>query len=88
MNQDLAGIVTIIASCVLILIIISFKEKMGFLIRFVCRGVVLSAMIYGVNQALFFFGITMVVGINYVTFLTCAILGFPGVCLLYGLIFL
>ena len=34
------------------------------------------------------FGITPVIGINAITVLTSAILGFPGVCLLFGISFL
>jgi inhibitor of the pro-sigma K processing machinery len=86
--EQLAGMKWILAICALILLIIFMKEKMGFVVRIVCRGVLCSALIWAANQALFFFGMTPVLGINPATVLTSAILGFPGVCLLFGIAFL
>lgn len=86
--EQITGMTWILAVCGLVLFIVFMKEKLGFVIRFVCRGILCSAFIWATNQALFFFGIQSMIGINAATVLTSAILGFPGVCLLYGISFL
>lgn len=86
--EQTIGMTWILAVCVLVLMIVFLKEKLGFVIRIVSRGIICSAFIWAANQALFYFGITPVIGINAITVLTSAILGFPGVCLLFGISFL
>lgn len=81
--EQTTGMAYIMAVCALILFIIFTKEKLGLLVRFVCRAVVSAALIWGINQVLFLMGIPALVGVNLVTVLTSAILGFPGLCLLY-----
>ncbi|MBE5872028.1 MAG: hypothetical protein E7294_12350 [Lachnospiraceae bacterium] len=68
----------------LILMILFLKEKLSFFIRLAGRGILCTALLWGMDQALFFFGIQAVPGINPWTVLTGTILGFPGLCLLFG----
>ena len=81
------GMTWIAGVCGLILMIIFMKEKLSFIIRLICRGVVCTALIWAVDQALFFFGFSTVPGLNLWTVLTAAILGLPGVCLLFGVFY-
>jgi len=74
--------------CLLILGILFFKNKAEYLIRILLRGVIGTALIYGVNQVLTYIGIETLVGVNPVTVLTSMILGIPGVCALYFMLFL
>lgn len=85
--EQTTGMTWILAVCALVLFIVFMKEKLGFVVRLVCRGIFYSAFIWAANQALFFFGIQSVIGINLITVLTSAVLGFPGVCLLFGISF-
>lgn len=70
---------------VMIVFIINTKQKIGLVIRFLLRGIVYTGLILLVNHGLFLLKIGVQVGINPTTVLTSATLGFPGVCLLYGL---
>lgn len=58
------------------------------MLRFLCRGVVGSACIYGFSLLSGFTGILLPVGVNVLTFLCCALLGLPGLLLVYGLSFI
>lgn len=58
------------------------------MLRFLCRGVLGTLCIYGLNWVAASFGLVLSVGMNLVTFLSCAILGLPGLLLVYGLSFI
>ena len=79
---------TIAGVCLLILGILFFKNKANYLIRILLRGAIGSALIYAVNQVLTYIGIETLPGINPVTVLTSMILGIPGVCALYMILFI
>ena len=53
--------------------------------RFLGRAVLGMLMIYGINQFLISQDISVYLGMNPISFLTCGILGIPGVALLYGI---
>lgn len=57
------------------------------MLRFLVRGAVGAGCVSLISFALTIFGIVIPVGINMVTFLSCAFLGFPGILLVYGLYF-
>jgi len=86
--KDLSAYMIIAGVCLLILGILFFKNKAEYLIRILLRGVIGTALIYGVNQVLTYIGIETLVGVNPVTVLTSMILGIPGVCALYFMLFL
>lgn len=71
-----------------IFIILFFKEQIRALLTIMIRGCLYLAFIWSINQVLFYFGIAIEVGLGPISFLTCAILGFPGACTLFGLYFL
>lgn len=69
----------------LILIFAAVKRKSALLINFVLRGILGTIAIYLVNEAILWQGAACNIGINPLTVLTSASLGFPGVLLLYGI---
>ncbi len=77
----IAGVVLIS----LILILIGVKNKSTLIINFVLRGILGTITIYLVNETILWQGQNFAIGINPVTVLTSASLGFPGVLLLYGI---
>lgn len=85
--DEIWGICFIIFMCLLVLMIVFFRNKLASIIRFLTRGAVGGFLIYGVNNLLLTYGIPLAVGINPLTVLTGAILGIPGVCLLYAVAF-
>ena len=80
----LTGIVMAVAVCGVILVMIAVKTKTEWLLNVCVRGVLGAIAIFFVNSFLEKQGIDAGVGINAMTVLTSAILGFPGVAALYG----
>ena len=79
------GASMIIVMCVVILCVISLRRKAEFLLNFMLRGVVGMISIFFINEMLAAQNFSVMVGINPWTALTSAILGLPGVALLYGI---
>ena len=73
-----------VAVCGVILVMIAVKTKTEWLLNVCVRGVLGAIAIFFVNSFLEKQGIDAGVGINAMTVLTSAILGFPGVAALYG----
>lgn len=61
------------------------SKKSVIFITFLLRGIVCALLIYFANMGLAAAGLSIAVGINSASLLTCAILGFPGFLLLYGI---
>lgn len=80
-----SGAVIIVGMCVIVLAIVAFRRKAEIFINFLMRGVLGTLAMYCVNLLLAGSGLAVAVGINPITILTTAILGFPGVILLYGI---
>jgi len=83
---EIAGAAIIMVVCILVCLITYMKRKMalftGCLIR-MGTGVGLICLTNYVLQAN---GISLYVGVGPVSLLTSAILGIPGVCMLYGML--
>lgn len=62
-----------------------FLKKSSIFITFLLRGILCALAIYFVNMGFSAAGIPIAVGINSASLLTSAILGFPGLLLLYGI---
>lgn len=58
------------------------------MLRLLSRGAIGSLCIYGITALSASLGIALSVGVNLFTFLSCAILGLPGLLLVYGLSFI
>ncbi len=79
------GMGSIILICAIVLGIVLLKKKVEIILNFLLRGVFGGILIYFINAALLYMEIEIQVGINVTSLLTCAILGFPGVCMLFGI---
>ncbi len=78
-------IVTVISFLIVILI---GRKRPDYAINFFLRIGLCYVAIYFINNAFLEKGLDICVAMNAVTFLTCGFLGFPGLFLLYGLVFL
>ncbi len=81
------GIFYIVAILAIVLFIGVFKNRAEWIINLILRGISGMLMIYFLNFLFEKQYPAMEMGYNLVTFLTSAILGFPGVAMLYGLNF-
>lgn len=72
-------------ACIAILLAGMLRKNAEWLLNGCLRGVLGTIAIYFINFYLKQQGIDMGIGINPVTVLTSAILGFPGVAALYGI---
>ncbi len=61
------------------------SKKFVIFITFLLRGILCALIIYFANLGLASAGLSIAVGFNSASLLTCAILGFPGLLLLYGI---
>ena len=82
-NQPFVYIIIIILA--LILLGVAMVKKAEWLLNFVMRGILGTIGIFSVNSILSAQNIPCEVGINFVTVLANATLGFPGFLLLYGI---
>lgn len=77
-------IVTVIS---LIIVLMIGRKRPDYAVNFFLRIGLCYVAIYFINNAFFEKGLDVCVAMNAVTFLTCGFLGFPGLFLLYGLVF-
>lgn len=85
--ENVGGVVTILAVCLIVLAIGAMGRKVEWLVNFVLRAVMGTVGIYAINYMLAARQLEVAVGINPFTVLTSGILGFPGVAVLYGIHF-
>lgn len=76
----------LVGVCGLVLLILLLKKKAGFLLGFLVRAGVGAAMILVINNVLIGQGTAVSVGLNFLSLLTSASLGIPGVALLFAVI--
>lgn len=86
MNSQ-TGVIAIVGVCALILLMGAVRKKKEWLLNLVLRTVLGTLAVLSVNMMLEKAGMTVVVGLNPVTLLTSAFLGFPGLAALYGVQF-
>lgn len=79
------GICLIVVTGTAVLLIGAMRRRAEWVLNIVLRAVLGMIAVYFINLFLESRGISPVVGINGITFLTSAILGFPGLAALYGL---
>lgn len=78
------GLAVLAAIFIILIVLAAFKIKAEWLMNICVRGVLGAIAIFFFNAFLEKQGIDSCVGINAVTVLTSAFLGFPGVAALYG----
>ncbi|MGN0132588.1 MAG: pro-sigmaK processing inhibitor BofA family protein [Lachnospiraceae bacterium] len=83
---EIMGAAIIIVVCILVCLISYMKRKMAVFTGFLIRGGVGTGLIFLANYLLKIGGISLAVGIGPISILTSAILGIPGVFLLYGIL--
>lgn len=71
--------------CGVVLSILILKQKMQFFLEFLLRAGVGTALIFWINQILLQQGISVSVGLNFLSLLTSGTLGIPGVVLLFAI---
>ncbi len=81
------GIFLIVGILGAVLLIGILRSRAELLLNFILRGISGMLMIYFLNLFLARFMPDMDIGYNLATFLTSAILGFPGVAMLFGINF-
>lgn len=86
MNSQ-TGVIAIVGVCALILLMGAMRKKKEWLLNLVLRTVLGTLAVLSVNMMMEKAGMTVVVGLNPVTLLTSAFLGFPGLAALYGVQF-
>lgn len=79
------GAFFILAVLGVVMLIIASKTHSHTILNIVMRSISGSLLIFVANQWIESTGYSMEIGINPFTVLTCTILGFPGVILLYGI---
>lgn len=79
------GAFLIIAVCGIVMLILAVKANSTIILNFVLRSIAGSLLIFGANQLVEFYGLSIAIGLNPGTVLTTGILGFPGVILLFGI---
>ena len=73
---------------VVLLLLLFFNQRLAAFARFIIRGMAGAAAIFGVNMFAGSVGLNLlvgVVGVNIFTVVVSALLGLPGVVMLYGL---
>lgn len=81
------GILWIAIVCLAVLFLVYFKQKSSLILNFVQRGIIGFVVITGFNKLFAYLAVPLFVGINVWTLLTSAILGIPGVVMLFCLSF-
>lgn len=72
--------------CGLVLLILLLKKRKQLFLQFFLRAGICTIAILWVNKILLQQGIAVSVGLNLMTLLTSASLGFPGVALLFAIL--
>lgn len=78
------GILMISGACLLVLFMVTVKQKAEIFLNFCLRAVFGGISIYGINLLMEIWGIPCSVGINLCSLLTSGLLGVSGVSLLYA----
>lgn len=79
------GNILILTACIVVLLLGALKKRVEWLLNVVMRSILGTLAIYFINTGLGMLGISLGVGVNVITVLTCGILGIPGLLALYGI---
>lgn len=82
-NFYLQGILAIVIVCLAVLCLGNLQKKSVSFLAFIQRGIIGFLAVLGMNKLFAVLAVPLFVGINFWTLLTCAILGIPGVCMLF-----
>lgn len=85
MQDKFISFIIMLGALAAVLLIGALKKRAEWLLTFLFRSVVGCVFIYFANLLLASYNMQIAIGLNPVTVLTCGILGFPGVLLLYAI---
>ena len=77
------GIIAIVVVCLVVLCLGNLRKKSVTVLMLIQRTIIGFLAIMGMNRLFAVLAIPLFVGVNIWTLLTCAILGIPGVCMLF-----
>lgn len=83
--ENWQGAFLIVGVCAMVLLLLALKRHSHLILNIVYRGAGGTILIFFLNQFMMMAGFPISVGINPGTVLTCTILGFPGLILLFGI---
>lgn len=83
--QQYTDLIILFSGITVVFFIALFMKKSSLFISFMLRGLLGAMVIYFANLGLQKAGIMATVNLNSASLLTTAILGFPGLLLLYGI---
>lgn len=81
------GMIVMVGVCAAVLLIGAVRRKREWLLNLVLRAVMGTLAVTVINFCMTKAGMTVLVGVNPLSVLTSAFLGFPGVAALYGIQF-
>ena len=84
MNQY-TDLIILFSGITIVFLLALILKKTNIFITFLLRGIVCALIIYFVNISVKKVGISIEVALNSASLLPSAILGFPGLLLLYGI---
>ena len=85
--MKIQGMIIIIFMCGFLLLLMAVKTRSAFLLNIIFRGLTGSVLIIIGNYIFQILEISVQIGLNPLTFLTCSFLGFPGVALIFAVSF-
>lgn len=79
------GMYVIVGACLIVLLLVTVKNKAEFVLNFCLRAVMGGIAIFGINLLMEMWGFSLRVGINALNLLISGALGASGVSLLYAI---
>lgn len=83
--EQYTDLIILFSGITIVFFIALFMKKSSIFITFLLRGILCALIIYFANMAFAATNMSIAVGLNSASLLTSAILGFPGLLLLYGI---
>lgn len=83
--EQYTDLIILFSGITIVFFLALFLKKSSIFIRFLLRGILCALVIYFANIGFEKAGLSIAVSLNSASLLTTAILGFPGLLLLYGI---
>lgn len=83
--EQYTDLIILFSGITVVFLVALFSKKSSVFITFLLRGIICALVIYFANMGFEKAGLSIAVALNSASLLTSAILGFPGLLLLYGI---
>lgn len=83
--EQYTDLIILFSGITVVFLVALFSKKSSVFITFLLRGIICALVIYFANMGFERAELSISVALNSASLLTCAILGFPGLLLLYGI---